>query len=164
MAASRSLRGSLLPWLALAAIVIVLDQFTKVLVSGALQLGDSHRITGWLNIVRWHNSGAAFSFLHDATGWQRWMFIALGGVAAVVIVWMLSRHRAQRLFCGALSLILGGAVGNVIDRVLHGYVVDFIQVHYGSAAFPSFNLADSAITLGATLLIVDELRRVRRAR
>ena len=158
------MRGSLVPWLGLATAVVVLDQLSKVLVTGALQLGDSHRVTSWLNMVRWHNAGAAFSFLHDAAGWQRWMFIGLGAVAAVVIVWMLTRHRAQRLFCAALSLILGGALGNVIDRVLHGYVVDFIQVHYGSAAFPSFNLADSAITLGATLLVLDELRRVRRTR
>ena len=156
--------GALLPWLGIAALVVILDQFAKVLVTGVLQLGDSHRVNAWFNVVRWHNTGAAFSFLHDAAGWQRWVFIALGLAATAFIVWMLGRHGTQRLFSWALALILGGAVGNVIDRVVHGYVVDFIQVHYASAAFPAFNLADSAITLGAALLILDELRRVRVAR
>jgi signal peptidase II len=111
-----------------------------------------------------HNTGAAFSFLAGAAGWQRWFFIGLGVAAALFIVWMLRSHAGQRLFSWALALILGGAIGNVIDRLLHGYVVDFIQVHYANAYFPSFNVADSAITVGAALLIVDELRRVRRAR
>jgi len=162
--ATHGTRGGLWAWLGLAFIIVLIDQLTKVLVSSALQLGDSHRVTGWLNIVRWHNQGAAFSFLHDAAGWQRWLFIALGSVAAVFLVWMLARHGTQRLFGWALTLILGGAVGNVIDRVVHGYVVDFIQVHAGNAAFPAFNAADSAITLGAALLILDELTRVARAR
>jgi len=111
-----------------------------------------------------HNAGAAFSFLAGASGWQRWFFVGLGALAALFIVWMLRSHGGQRLFSWALALILGGAVGNVIDRLLHGHVVDFIQVHYGSAYFPSFNIADSAITVGAVLLILDELLRVRRAR
>ena len=162
MATKRS--GSLLPWLGVAAIVILLDQFTKTLIVGSFQLGGSHTVTSFFNIVRWHNTGAAFSFLHDAAGWQRWVFVGLGAVAAVFIVWMLRNHGGQRLFGWALALILGGAVGNVIDRVLHGYVIDFIQVHYGRAYFPSFNVADSAITVGAILLILDELRRVRRAK
>ena len=156
--------GSLLPWLGIAFIVILLDQFSKVLIVGSLQLHDSHTITSFFNIVRWHNSGAAFSFLAGASGWQRWFFIGLGAVAAVVIIWMLRSHAGQRLFCWSLALILGGAVGNVIDRVWHGYVVDFIQVHYAGMYFPSFNIADSAITVGAALLILDELRRVRSAR
>jgi signal peptidase II len=162
--AARPIRSSLLPWLSLATLVVVVDQVAKAAVSRSLRLGDTHRLTDWLNIVCWHNTGAAFSFLHDASGWQRWLFVALAVAAVVFIVWMLSRHGAQRLFSTALALILGGAVGNVIDRVLNGYVVDFIQVHYGSAAFPAFNVADSAITLGAALLILDELTRVRRAR
>ena len=163
MAANRS-ASSLLPWLGIAALVIVLDQLAKAMVVHTMQLGDSHRITSFFNIVRWHNTGAAFSLLHDAAGWQRWMFVGLGALAAVFIVWMLRRHGGQRLFSWALALILGGAVGNVIDRLLHGYVVDFIQVHYGGAFFPSFNIADSAITVGAGLLILDELLRVRRSR
>jgi signal peptidase II len=113
--------------------------------------------------VRAHNTGAAFSFLAWASGWQRWFFVGLGGVASVFIVWMLHKHAAQTLFCFAVTFILGGAVGNVIDRLLHGYVVDFIQLHYAGHAFPAFNLADSAITLGAICLIIDELRRVRKA-
>ena len=162
MATKRS--GSLLPWLGVAAIVILIDQFTKTLILGAFANGDSHTVTAFFNIVRVHNTGAAFSFLAGAAGWQRWFFIGLGLVAALFIVWLLRSHGAQRLFSLALALILGGAVGNVIDRLLHGYVVDFIQVHYGNAYFPSFNAADSAITLGAVLLILDELRRVRRGR
>lgn len=160
--ASRSRFASVLPWLAIAAVVIVLDQITKVMILDAFAYGDSRRITGFFNLVRVHNTGAAFSFLAGASGWQRWFFITLGSAAAVFIVWLLSRHGGQRLFAWALALILGGAVGNVIDRALHGYVVDFIQVHSHGWYFPSFNVADSAITLGAVLLILDELRRVRR--
>ncbi len=156
--------NNLLPWLGIALIVVLLDQFTKVLIVGMLQLGDSHRVTSFFNIVRWHNTGAAFSFLHDANGWQRWLFVGLGALAAVFIVWMLRNHGGQRLFSWALALILGGAVGNVIDRLAHGYVVDFIQLHYRGTAFPSFNVADAAISVGAGLLILDELLRVRRSR
>ena len=159
-----STRTSLLPWLGIALITLLLDQFSKVLIVGSMQLHDSHTVTSFFNIVRWHNTGAAFSFLAGAAGWQRWFFIGLGAVAAFVIVWMLRSHAGQRLFCWSLALILGGAVGNVIDRVWHGYVVDFIQVHYANLFFPAFNIADSAITVGAGLLILDELRRVRSAR
>ena len=162
MATKRS--GALWPWLAIAAIVILLDQITKTLIVHAFQLGDSHTVNTFLNIVRVHNSGAAFSFLAGASGWQRWFFVGLGVAAALFIVWMLRNHAGQRLFGWALALILGGALGNVIDRLLHGHVVDFIQVHYGRSYFPSFNVADSAITVGAILLILDELLRVRRSR
>jgi signal peptidase II len=154
--------ASLWPWLGIALAVILLDQITKTMITRTFQLHDVHTLTPWFDIVRAHNTGAAFSFLASAAGWQRWFFIGLGAVAAVFIVWLLARHGGQRLFGWALSLILGGAVGNVIDRILHGHVVDFIQVHWGSAYFPSFNVADSAITVGAALLILDELRRVRR--
>ncbi|WP_310384033.1 signal peptidase II [Roseateles sp.] len=149
-------------WLGLALIVILLDQFTKVLILGNFQLGDSRFVTSFFNVVRVHNTGAAFSFLAGAGGWQRWFFVGLGAVATVFITVMLRRHGQQTLFATALSLILGGAIGNVIDRLLHGYVVDFIQVHAGGWYFPSFNIADSAITVGAVLLIWDEVRRVRR--
>ena len=157
-------KSGLLPWLGIAFIVILVDQFTKTLIIGAFQLGDSHTVTSFFNIVRVHNTGAAFSFLAGADGWQRWFFIILGALAALFIVWMLRNHGGQRMFSWALALILGGAVGNVIDRLLHGYVVDFIQVHYHGTAFPSFNVADSAISVGAALLILDELIRVRRSR
>ena len=162
--ATKKTSSSLLPWLGIAAIVILLDQLTKAMILRTLAIGESHTITAFFNIVHWRNYGAAFSFLNSSSGWQRWLFVGLAGVAAVFIVWMLRRHGGQRLFSWALALILGGAVGNVIDRLLHGSVVDFIQVHWGAATFPSFNIADSAITLGAGLLILDELLRVRRGR
>jgi signal peptidase II len=156
--------ASLWPWLGIALAVILLDQFTKTLILGFFELGDSRTVTSFFNIVRVHNTGAAFSFLAGAAGWQRWFFVGLGVVAAGFIVWMLRSHGGQRLFAWALALILGGALGNVIDRLLHGHVVDFIQVHYGGWFFPSFNVADSAITVGAACLILDELLRVRRTR
>jgi signal peptidase II len=162
-AASSSSGPSLWLWLGLAAVVIVLDQFTKTLILGDFSYGESRPVTSFFNVVRVHNTGAAFSFLAGASGWQRWFFVALGIVASAVIVWMLKKHPGQRLFCFAVTMILGGALGNVIDRLLHGYVVDFIQLHYAGRAFPSFNLADSAITLGAICLILDELLRVRRS-
>ncbi len=153
------------PWLLLALAVIALDQITKAAILDAFGLGESRTVTSWLNVVRVHNTGAAFSFLAGASGWQRWFFVVLGLAAAAFIVWLLRRHAGQALFCLALTLILGGALGNVVDRLVHGYVVDFIQVHWNSSwYFPSFNVADSAITAGAALLIVDELRRMRSAR
>lgn len=158
-------------WLGLALLVIVADQFTKTLILGAFQLGDSRPVTDYFNLVRVHNTGAAFSFLAGAGGWQRWFFVGLGAAASVFIVWMLRRHGDQRLFCFALAMILGGAIGNVVDRLLHGYVVDFLQFRFAllepvfpGGYFPSFNVADAAITLGAVSLILDELLRVKRSR
>ncbi|MET0312315.1 MAG: signal peptidase II [Burkholderiaceae bacterium] len=156
--------GSMLPWLALALIIFLADQFTKVLILGAYRLGDSTYVTSFFNVVRVHNTGAAFSFLAAASGWQRWFFTAIGIAAAIFIVWMLRSHSGQRLFSFALASILGGAVGNVIDRLLHGYVVDFLQFHWGGWYFPSFNIADAFITIGAVSLILDEILRVRRSR
>ena len=155
---------SLWLWLGLALLVVVLDQLSKTLILGSFQLNESRTVTSWFNLVRVHNTGAAFSFLAGASGWQRWFFVGLGTLASAFIVWMLKKHPGQKLFCFAVTMIMGGAIGNVVDRLLHGYVVDFIQVHYGGWYFPSFNLADSAITLGAICLILDELLRVRRAR
>jgi signal peptidase II len=154
----------LIHWLAIALVLLLADQFTKILVIGSFQLGEGIPVTGFFNLVRVHNAGAAFSFLAGASGWQRWFFTALGLVAAVVIVWMLKGHPGQRLFCFALACILGGAVGNVIDRVLYGYVVDFLDFHWAGMHFPAFNVADSAISVGAACLILDELLRVRRGR
>ena len=153
----------MLPWLALALILLLADQFTKVLILGYYQLGDSTRVTDFFNIVRVHNKGAAFSFLSDASGWQRWFFTGIGLVAAAVILWMLKSHSGQKLFAFALACILGGAIGNVIDRILYGYVVDFLDFHWAGSHFPAFNIADSAISIGAACLILDELLRVRRA-
>jgi signal peptidase II len=158
-------------WLALAAFVVVLDQFTKTLILGGFAYGEVRPVTSFFNLVRVHNTGAAFSFLAGASGWQRWFFVGIGVAASVFIVWMLKKHPTQTLFCFAVTMILGGAVGNVVDRLLHGYVVDFLQFRFEilepifrGGYFPSFNLADSAITVGATSLIVDEILRVRRGR
>ena len=164
MARSSASSRSMLPWLGLALIIVIADQFTKVLILGAYRLGDSNTITSFFNIVRAHNTGAAFSFLAAASGWQRWLFTGIGVVATVFIVWMLRSHAGQKLFSFCLACILGGAIGNVIDRLLHGYVVDFLQFHWRGWYFPAFNVADSAITIGAVGLILDELLRVRRAK
>jgi signal peptidase II len=156
--------GSMLPWLGLALLVLIADQFTKVLILGYYQLGDATYVTSFFNVVRVHNLGAAFSFLASSSGWQRWFFMGIGIAAAFFIIWMLRSHAGQKLFSFALACILGGAIGNVVDRSLHGYVVDFLDFHYGNWHFPAFNIADSAITIGAVCLILDELLRVRRAR
>jgi signal peptidase II len=161
----------LTPWLVWAAIVMVLDQFTKTLILGHYQLGDQTVVTSFFNVVRVHNHGAAFSFLADAGGWQRWFFTGIGVAAAVFMVWMLKSHPGEKLFSFSVSTLLGGAVGNVVDRLLHGYVVDFLDFHWAFLApvfrgghFPAFNLADAAITAGAVGLILDEILRVRRSR
>lgn len=156
--------GSMLRWLGLSFIVVLADQFTKVLVVGYFQLGDSTLVTSFFNLVRAHNTGAAFSFLNGASGWQRWFFTAIGVAAATLIFLLLRSHASQRLFSFALACILGGAIGNVIDRLLYGHVVDFLDFHWRNWHFPAFNVADSAITIGAACLILDELLRVRRAR
>ncbi|MFC5523021.1 signal peptidase II [Polaromonas jejuensis] len=163
-ATATKISGAMLPWLGLALLLLIADQFTKVLILGYYRLGDATYVTSFFNVVRVHNSGAAFSFLASASGWQRWFFTVIGIAAALFIVWLLKSHAGQKLFSFALACILGGAIGNVIDRTLHGYVVDFLDFHHGNWHFPAFNLADSAITLGAICLILDELLRVRRTR
>ncbi len=160
---------SLRLWLGIALVVLLADQFTKVLIVGSFQLGDSQTVTSFFNLVRVHNSGAAFSFLSSASGWQRWFFTAIGLGAAGFIVYLLRSHPGQKLFCFALALVLGGAVGNVIDRLLYGHVIDFLDVHWDwlspvfyEGHFPAFNIADSAISVGTVCLLLDELIRVRR--
>ena len=171
--ATRGNKGwpSLWLWLALAAVVILADQVTKTLIIGWFKLGDVRPVTDWFSLVRAHNPGAAFSFLADAGGWQRWFFTGLGLLVSGFIIWMIRGHPGERLFCFAVSMIMGGALGNVIDRLLHGYVVDFLQFRFAllqpvfqGGYFPAFNIADSAITLGAVCLVLDEVLRVRRAR
>jgi len=163
MARAGKSSSGMLQWLGLAFIIMLVDQFTKVLILGYYHLGDSTYVSSFFNVVRVHNSGAAFSFLADASGWQRWFFTVVGFVAAAVIIYMLKSHPGQKLFSFAMACILGGAIGNVIDRLAHGYVVDFLDFHWRSMHFPAFNVADSAITVGAVCLILDELLRVRRA-
>lgn len=169
MAKSKSLMW---PWLALAVGIVLVDQLTKWLILGNYRLGDSTYVTSFFNIVRAHNTGAAFSFLANAGGWQRWFFIGLSAIIVLFILWMLRSHANQKLFCFALSCILAGAIGNnLIDRVVHGYVVDFLDFHWRFLAgifpgghFPAFNVADMAITAGAVALILDEILRVRKSR
>jgi signal peptidase II len=159
------------PWLALALGIVLLDQLTKWLILGHYQLGDSTIVTSYFNIVRVHNTGAAFSFLASAGGWQRWFFIGLSVVVSGVILWMLRAHANQKLFCFALACILAGAIGNnLIDRVLHGYVIDFFDFHWSFLSgifhgghFPAFNVADASITVGAVALILDEILRVKKS-
>ena len=149
----KSSSAGMLQWLGLAFIVLIADQFTKVLIVGYFHLGDSTPVTSFFNVVRVHNSGAAFSFLAGASGWQRWFFTVIGMLAAALILWMLKSHAGQKLFAFAMACILGGAIGNVIDRILYGYVVDFLDFHWRGMHFPAFNIADSAITIGALLIL-----------
>ena len=145
-------------WLALSAGVIALDQLTKYAVSNAMAYGTSIAVAPFFNLVHVHNRGAAFSFLGDASGWQRYFFTGIALLASVWIVWLLRRHPAQKLFCLALSLILGGALGNVIDRVLVGAVVDFLDFHAAGWHWPAFNVADSGISVGVVMLVWVMLR------
>ncbi|RQH09878.1 signal peptidase II [Paraburkholderia dinghuensis] len=156
--------GTLAPWLGVALIVILVDQLTKIAITSVFRYGEGRAVTSFFNLVLVYNRGAAFSFLATAGGWQRWAFTALGIAAALVICYLLKRHAGQRMFCTALALILGGALGNVIDRLMYGHVIDFLDFHVGGWHWPAFNVADSAITIGAVLLVFDELRRVRRGR
>ncbi|MFN7087793.1 MAG: signal peptidase II [Burkholderiales bacterium] len=148
----------MLKWLALAGALIVADQATKYAVVRNFALNESITITSFFNLVLVYNRGAAFSFLADAAGWQRGLFIAIALAAAAWIVYLLQRHRGQTLFCLALSLVLAGALGNVVDRIVFGAVVDFLDFHAFGYHWPAFNVADSAISCGAALLIWDGLR------
>lgn len=145
-------------WLALSGVIMVIDQVTKYLVLQNFTIHKVVEVTSFFNLVLVYNPGAAFSFLSDAAGWQRWFFIAIAFAASVWIVYLLRRHPGQTLFCLALSLVLAGALGNVIDRILFGAVVDFLDFHAYGWHWPAFNVADSAITCGAVLLIWDGFR------
>jgi signal peptidase II len=153
-----------MPWVALAAVVVLIDQLTKNLVERAFDYGDVKAITGFFNLVLTYNKGAAFSFLASASGWQAHFLTVVGIAASIFILYLLGRHGNQRLFSLALALILGGAIGNVIDRIAYGHVIDFLDFHAGGWHWPAFNIADSAIVGGAMLLVLDELLRVRRAK
>jgi signal peptidase II len=145
-------------WLLLAVIVIVLDQTSKAAITSHFIYGESLAITSFFNLVLAHNTGAAFSFLSEAGGLQRWLFSLIAIVASVWIVWLLRKHQAEKLFSFALAFILGGALGNLIDRIAYGYVVDFLDFYAAGYHFAAFNVADSAITCGAALLIWDGIR------
>jgi len=146
-------------YLLLALAVLIADQITKWWAQMSLPMAQPIKVTDFLNWFLIYNPGAAFSFLSQAGGWQRWFFTVIGIVAAIVIIWLLQKNTHDRPFCLALSLILGGAIGNVIDRLLYGAVVDFIDVHYDGWHWPAFNVADSAISIGATLIVINEIRR-----
>lgn len=150
-------------WLGVAALVVVLDQLSKLAITNSMQYLETRHITRFFNLVLAYNTGAAFSLLNDAPGWQTGFFITIGVVASLIIVFLLKRHAADWRFSLALSLILGGAIGNVWDRATLGHVIDFIQLHAGTLYWPSFNVADSAICCGAGLLIWDSVLGGRKA-
>ncbi|MBC3876751.1 lipoprotein signal peptidase [Undibacterium sp. FT79W] len=162
-AGSATSSSSLIPWLGLATIIILFDQVSKITITKLFAYAESLSITSFFNLTLVYNKGAAFSFLAAESGWQRYFFTAIGLIAAAYITYLLKRHATQKLFCAALAMIMGGALGNVIDRLLYGHVIDFLDFHYQEIYhFPAFNIADSAIVVGAALFILDELRRVKK--
>ena len=150
---------SLLRYLAIAMIILLLDQLSKWSALSNLQMGVPEYVLPFMNWLLLFNPGAAFSFLAQGSGWQRWFFTILGLVACIYIIWLLRKSQNDKLLCLALSLILGGALGNVLDRIMLGAVVDFIDLHYANWHWPAFNIADSAICIGAALIIWGELRK-----
>ena len=152
------------PWLSLAALVLLADQATKWLVLQAMPLGEVIPITGFFNLVHVRNPGAAFSFLADAGGWQRWLFAVFAIGVSALLLFMMRRAPEQRLFCFAAALVIGGAIGNLIDRLVFGEVIDFLDFHWQGWHWPAFNIADSGITVGAFLIIADEFLRMRKPR
>lgn len=149
-------------WLLLALILVIIDQITKWSIALNFDYLQRINITPFFDLILVHNTGAAFSFLAQSGGWQRWLFVAISFTAAVLISYLLWRHAHKRLFSLALTLILAGAIGNLIDRLFLGYVIDFLLVYWKDHYFPAFNVADTCITIGAGLLILDELLRIRR--
>jgi signal peptidase II len=149
----------MLKWLSISALVIALDLYTKHLIEAAFQFGEQLKITSFFDLVRYHNQGAAFGFLNDAGGWQKWFFTVISVIAAIVITYLIRKNPTQKLFCLGLALVLGGAIGNLYDRVTLGYVVDFLNFHWNEYAFPAFNVADSAISVGVALLLLDSFKR-----
>ncbi|WP_144633420.1 signal peptidase II [Bordetella genomosp. 13] len=157
-------RSNLGRWLGLAALIIVFDQATKLYFDNAFSYGQRLNVLPFFDFTLMYNRGAAFSFLAKEEGWQRWLFTLLGIGAAVFITWLLRRTKGQPRFCLALAMIMGGALGNVIDRVAYGHVVDFLLFYWRDWYYPAFNLADVGITCGAVLLVLDEILRARKAR
>lgn len=149
----------MLKWLSISAIVIALDLVTKHLIQGAFAFGEQLKITSFFDLVHYHNEGAAFGFLNNAGGWQKWFFTAISITAAIVITYLIKKNSTQKLFCLGLALVLGGALGNLYDRVTLGYVIDFLNFHLNIHAFPAFNVADSAISVGVALLLLDSFKK-----
>jgi signal peptidase II len=148
----------MLRWLSISAIVVALDLYTKRLVQQAFEYGDHYTVTSFFDLVRYHNEGAAFSFLANAGGWQKLFFTGISVIATVVIIYLLKKHTQNKLFCFGLALVLGGALGNLYDRVTLGYVVDFLYFYYQQYAWPAFNVADSAICVGVGILLLDNFK------
>ncbi|MES2502727.1 MAG: signal peptidase II [Pseudomonadota bacterium] len=146
-------------WLSISAVVVALDLYTKHLIQRAFEYGEHLTITSFFDLVRYHNEGAAFSFLADAGGWQKWFFSGISVVAVLVITYLLKKHQHQKLFCLGLALVLGGAIGNLYDRLTLGYVVDFLSFHVNNWFWPAFNVADSAICVGVALLLIDSFKK-----
>jgi signal peptidase II len=153
----RETQGSWARWLAVSAVVVVLDLASKAWVGRVFAPGETREVTSFFNMVLMYNTGAAFSFLANAGGWQRWFFTAITIVISAVIVYVLSRKKSDRAVALALALVLGGALGNLYDRLTLGHVVDFIQLHAAGYYWPAFNVADSAISVGVAILIWDSL-------
>lgn len=152
------MNAQLLKWLSISAIVVALDLVTKHLIQQNFVFGDLHSVTSFFDLVRYHNEGSAFGFLNDAGGWQKWFFNGISIVASVVIIYLLKKHTNEKLFCAGLALVLGGAIGNLYDRITLGYVVDFLNFHLNNHYWPAFNVADSVICLGVGLLLLDSFK------
>lgn len=143
-------------WLGLSLLAVILDQASKLAITGSMQLYQSIAVMPYFNLTYVHNTGAAFSFLSEAGGWQRWFFAGLALViSAIIAVWLARLKPGETLLALALSLVLGGAIGNLIDRLAYGYVIDFLDVYYQGRHWPAFNIADSAITLGVVLMLAE---------
>ena len=148
----------MLKWLSISAIVVAFDLYSKHLIQQHFVFGDLHSVTSFFDLVRYHNEGSAFGFLNDAGGWQKWFFNGISIVASVVIIYLLKKHTNEKLFCAGLALVLGGAIGNLYDRITLGYVVDFLNFHLNNHYWPAFNVADSAICVGVGLLLMDSFK------
>lgn len=152
------LKHNLTKWLSISTVVLVADLYTKHLTQQAFDLGDKLFVTSFFDLVRYHNEGAAFSFLADAGGWQKWFFTAVAAIASIFILYLLKKHHTEKLFSFGLALVLGGALGNLYDRVTLGYVVDFLSFHANGIYWPAFNVADSAICVGVGALLLDSFK------
>lgn len=149
---------NLYKWFGISAVVIALDLYSKHVIQAAFVYGEQLKITSFFDLVHYHNEGSAFGFLNDAGGWQKWFFTAISIVAVVVITYLIKKNSTQKLFCLGLALVLGGAIGNLYDRITLGYVVDFLNFHINNYYWPAFNVADSAICIGVGLLLLDSFK------